>query len=424
MDKKTLAELAFDIQVGLGRSDAPEFDSLRTVGMAASLAIHLRGLGEIPYEVLRKVSDFYFNIPSYALKQVLTVLAEVEFIDLITTGSRIDKIIPDIPQFRDVYAILGTHPDLENLNEHEQAALHILGALQLQPENRDRLQQISGIDTPVFNRCVHIGANNGLLREHRVRGRNILVSPVYFADNSEGLADLAVKAGAGEIKSTLDIIKKNQGWPLSLALSRKEIGGTALNPTQLSLVETLSSEGIIKPPTIKFPDASEAFLFGPRPGNIRLDAANREIYERAMALIASVRKGQLLPDRYKIKWPVSILRALRDKGYLGSNSDADAQYKNLVVMRVGYLKEVSAGRWQFHLHVTDENKAALTLAIQLLETGEMANMELNQEARVALGRDEQYIQSLISAAEMRKREKAHIDAQAAHEFEQMMLQFG
>ncbi|SFF68070.1 hypothetical protein SAMN05518865_103124 [Duganella sp. CF458] len=423
MDKKLIAEHAYDIQIGLGRSDAPEFDGIRTIGMAASLAVHLRGLGEIPFEVLRKVSDHFFNIPSYALRSVLDVLAELEFVDLITIGARVEKIIPTVPQFKDVYSILGTHPHLDALNEHEQAALHILGALQLHPENRDRLLQSSQMEKQVFDRCIVIGNEGGLVREHRVRGRNILVSPVYFADNAEGLADLAVQAGSAEIKNTLDIIRKNQGWPLSLTLAQNEIGGYSLTATQISLVECLSAEGILRPPTIQFSAREESFLFSPRPGNIRLDAANREIYERAMALVASVRKGQLLPDSYKIKWPVSILRSLRDKGYLGSNSDAAAQYGNLCVMRVGYLKETQPGRWQFYLHRTEENIAALTLAIQLLETGELANMELNQEARLALSKDERYIQSVISSAEMRRREKKKVDAQAAHEFEQMILQF-
>jgi hypothetical protein len=57
-----------------------------------------------------------------------------------------------------------------------------------------------------------------------------------------------------------------------------------------------------------------------------------------MALVASVRKGQLLPEGVRIKWPLAILRALRDRGFLKSNSDANIQYQNLVGLRVGFLK--------------------------------------------------------------------------------------
>jgi hypothetical protein len=141
-----------------------------------------------------------------------------------------------------------------------------------------------------------------------------------------------------------------------------------------------------------------------------------------MALISAVRKGQLLPARIEIRSPVRILETLRDRGYLRSNTEAPEQYANLVVLRVGYLKRVGFG-WQLHLHKTPENQAALDLAIQLLRTGALAGMEVNQEARIALAKGEEYIQSLISAAELKKRTKQIKDEQANHEFEQLLLKF-
>jgi hypothetical protein len=43
-------------------------------------------------------------------------------------------------------------------------------------------------------------------------------------------------------------------------------------------------------------------------------------------------------------------------------------------------------------------------------------MEVSQEARIALTKDEQYIQSLISAAELKKRNKQVRNEQADYEF--------
>nr|WP_319565482.1 hypothetical protein [uncultured Rhodoferax sp.] len=423
MNRKQIAEFAFDIQTGLGRTDAPEFNSLRTAGMAASLAVHVRGLGEIDYEVLRKVSDFYFDIPSYALEPVVEILREVGFVEVIRIGRKISKIIPTVPHFQDLYSALGEHHSLSDLNEHEQAALHILGELQVQPQNKDRLLTKSGMEQSVFDRFLVIGEHNGLVRTHRVRGKNILTSPIYFADNLVGLADLAAASGSTDIGKALNVIKKNQGWPMSVALAQGEIGGIRLDSDIKGVIHKLAYEGILKPPTIKFKSKQESFLFTPQPGAIRLDSANRDVYERAMAIVASVRKGQLLPESYRIKWPLSILKTLRDRGYLKSNSDADVQYQNLVGLRVGYLKEVSSGRWQFHMRTDPENQAALKLAIELLETGDMAGLELNQEAKIALSRDEKYIQSIVAAAELRQRQDQALDQKAVIEFEQLMLQY-
>ena len=63
----------------------------------------------------------------------------------------------------------------------------------------------------------------------------------------------------------------------------------------------LCNEGVLKPPSLEFKSTRETFVFTPAPGSSRLDATNREIYERSMALVSCVRKGQLLADQYRIK---------------------------------------------------------------------------------------------------------------------------
>lgn len=421
---KKIAEFAYDLHAGLSSQQISEFDDLQTIGMASTLAIHIKGLGSIDYEVLRKVSDHFMSIPSYALEKVLSVLAEVGFVRLVAIGKKIQTVIPNIPRFDDVYETIGQYASSECvLNAHEQATLMILGELYDAPRNENTLFNKLGIDKPVYDRCIALGGKSGIVSKHMARGRSILISPFYFADNLDGLADAAVACGANAIQSALTKVKDNQGWPLSLMHSTGEIGGTALTETERQLITKLSEEGVVRPPTIKFGPKTESFIFTPKPGKTRLNAANREIYERAMALISAVRKGQLLPNQYRIRLPVRILEALRDRGHLAANSEANEQYHNLVVMRVAQLKEVSPGRWELHLNRTPENEGALSLAIQLLRTGALSDMEINQEARVALTKGEQYIQSLISSAEMKTRQRQLTDAQAVHEFEQLMLKF-
>ncbi|KLK93933.1 hypothetical protein AA309_05480 [Microvirga vignae] len=416
------AEFAFDLHTGLSAVQVPEFDEIQTIGMCAVLSVHIKGMPPIDYEVLRKVSEYFMAIPSVALKSVLEILADLELVTLITSGKRIETVIPNIPAFDDVYASIGEYIASEcSFNEHEQAIILILDALSKAPANQDSLRNSLGVDKELFNRCVVLGNESGIVSSHLARGRPILISPFYFADNLDSLADLAASAGATAIQNALKKISNNQGWPLSIIEKTGEIGGTKVPPAELELIQKLSEEGVMKPPKIQFGSKSEAFVFTPKPGNVRLNGANREIYERAMALISAVRKGQLLADAYRIRSPLAILEALRSRGYLGANSEAKEQYQNLVIMRVAYLSEISPGRWQLHLHRTDENNAAITLAIELLRTGQIANLEVDREARIALTKDESYVQSLISASEMRKKPRALKSEQAVHEFEQLLL---
>ncbi|MCC5979729.1 MAG: hypothetical protein JJU21_16840 [Salinarimonas sp.] len=421
---KEVAEFAYDLHSGLGAINITEYDQLPLLGMAATLAVHIKGLGVIEYEVLRKVSDHFMGIPSRSLREILEILEEVEFVRLVTAGRTIEKVIPNIPLFDDVYVGLGDFASSElKMNEHEQATLSILQALRESPQNTHSFQAKSGIDTNVFRRCLQFGSISGMLSEQKARGKSILISPFYYADNLDGLADTVAAVGASALTSVLNKVKANQGWPLSLALSSGQIGTSILTTTEVQLLTKLTSEGMIKPPTISFGGRNESFVFTPKPGSARLNAANREIYERAMALVSAVRKGQLLAQEYRIKYPLAILRKLRDKGFLKSNSEAASQYQNLVVMRVAYLKEVSSGMWQLHLNRMPENEAALDLAIDVLRTGEVSNMEVNQDARIALSKDEIYIQSIVAAAELKKRQKDITDPQALEEYAQLILKF-
>jgi hypothetical protein len=417
---RELVELSYDVQSGLGSSDIPDFEKLRVMGMAATLAMHLRGMPEIEYDVLRKVSDYYFSIPSMAIKEVISILAEIEYVRVNKKGSTILSIIPQVPRFKDLYEGVGNYFTFSELNEHEQGTLAILAALQKKPENVDKIKSTIGIDQPVFNRCVEIGSFGSYFKIFRAREKNIIASPFYFADNLDGLVDMSAKSGTDDIAVVLDIIKKNQGWPLSIIKNQLELGGKKLTTTQQEILLQLCQEGILKPPSINFKNNNETFVFTPRPGSSRLDASQREIYERAMALVSCVRKGQLLADQFKIRNPLAILNALRDKGYIGSNSEAVNQYNNLAFLKVGHLQKANIGH-RFVLNRTEENMEALNLAINLLKTGELAGMDVKKDAQIALSKDDKYIQSIISASELKKKQQMPIASEANEQFQQLIL---
>jgi hypothetical protein len=143
-----VAEFAYDLHAGLAAMQVSEFDDLHVIGMAATLAIHIKGLGQIDYEVLRKVSDHYMSIPSIALEKVLRVLEQIDFVRLVERGPKIQQVIPNIPVFDDVYEQIGSYASSECvLNSHEQATLAILAELRDAPRNRDALYPLRlGLD--------------------------------------------------------------------------------------------------------------------------------------------------------------------------------------------------------------------------------------------------------------------------------------
>ena len=193
---------------------------------------------------------------------MLDVLAEVEFIRIFKSGKTITKITPNIPIFDDVYKGLGQYAEDElTFNEHEEAAVSILASLYDAPRNVDSLYAKLGMDKRVFDRCIALGSQSGIVAQHTARGKKILISSFYFSDNLDGLADIVAGAGTPALQSTLKKVKDNQGWPLSLVASTGEIGGTKLSTTEAQLVHKLAAEGIVKPPTIKFGAQTRVFSF-------------------------------------------------------------------------------------------------------------------------------------------------------------------
>jgi hypothetical protein len=86
---REVAEFAYDLHTGLASLRIAEFDDIQTIGMAATLAIHIKSLGEIEYGVLRKVSDYFMAIPSFAIEKIIRVLSEIGFVRLLEKGKKI-----------------------------------------------------------------------------------------------------------------------------------------------------------------------------------------------------------------------------------------------------------------------------------------------------------------------------------------------
>lgn len=128
--------------------------------------------------------------------------------------------------------------------------------------NQDTLAASFGADQAAFRSSMQIGLEAGLMTQNRVRGRDIIASPLYFSGNLEGLLDIAARGDAPSVQKLLLLISKNQGLPLSSIIKEASLGGTPLSADELSLLQGLAQEGIIKPPSIIRPNNKEEhFIF-------------------------------------------------------------------------------------------------------------------------------------------------------------------
>lgn len=424
MNREIKASKSYDIQASLGNKQVDEFENLPIIGMMVNLSLHIRGLPKIEYEILKTVANHYFNIPPLTFREVILNLAEIEFVKLYRQGDTIKEVIPNVPFFDNVYERVGEFADISRkFNEAEDLALKILIKLSDAPTEKSNLFDM-GAEKKLVTRNLSIGEQGGYLLTKRTRGKDIILSPVAFSENGSLLTELVAKAGTKKIQRLLELIKKAQGWPLSLIEKNLEINGEKITKDELGLIKELASDGMVKPPAIETPHTGRNyFIFTPSPGASKLNPSKREIYERAMALIASVRQGQLMPKQYAIKYPAAILNALKRDGSLRPTSEAFDQYASLAAptMKVGRLEKTNNGWYRFVLNQTDENIAAIDLAISLLQSGNVSNMELNDDARIALQKDQLYIDSIVSRKELKSTSKVQLSEEMKEEIDNLFL---
>lgn len=416
MDRIELVNKCHDIHVSLENKAVAEYEAIIEIGMMVRLSLHLRGLPQVNYETLKLVASYYLQIQPLVLKNIIEYLAEIEFVRIDREGSTIKSILPTIPYFDDVYKTIGEFADNEKqLNEHEQYIVEVLKRLSDTPMYKSNLFEI-GADKRVVDRTLTIGNEGGIIIERKARGKNIVISPAYFMDNAELYTDLVAKSGAKSIERINKLLKQYQGWPLSIIEQTGEIMGNKLTSDEINLLKHLASDGAVKPPSIHTSHhGSNHFMFTPTPGIARVKPAKKEIYERAMALVSSVRQGQLLPAKYAIRSPSLLLNSFKSKGYLRANTEALEQYKKLAVIRMCKLIDVGSGFYRLELHDTPENKEALDIAIDLVKQGSAFGTEIDDEVRFALQQGHEYVESKIASIRLRETEKLPLSEE--HQFE-------
>jgi hypothetical protein len=408
-----LAARCHEIQTGLGTTEVPEFGNLLLVGMSVRLALHVRGLASIPYDVIKLVGYHYLGISTHAIREVLGLLGEVEFVKLGTEGKTIKTVVPNVPYYEDLYEALGNYADVVGLNDAEQLSVEIVQRLSRSPAKLDALRNALGVDKADFKRAIQVGEAGSYLRTVRARGRNIILTPTYFSENPDVYADAVAAGGAQQIQKLLAAITGAQGYPLKLVEKHKRLGQTELTDKEIRMLIRLAQDGVVKPPSIKTPHAGENFfLFTPTPAGAALSATKRDIYEKAMAIVAAVRQGQFLPRAFAIREPGAVLYTLRrDLRLSRATTEAAQQYKNLVHLRVAHLADAGHGYKQLHIIDTDENREALDIVYALVNAGVAKGIEVDAEARQALQQEQTYVESLISAGKLQKTKKVPLTEQ-------------
>lgn len=424
MDRKIAVARCHEIQLSIKDKEIVRFETIPEIGMAVQLALHIRGLPIIEYDLLKLVATTLIGIPRLAVDRIVMLLAEIEFVRLSKDGKRIKAVLPTVPFFDQLYDGIGEYLENEaGIDEFESLTLEIVDKLAGAPYNADSLAGKLGADRRDFDSSVELGTKGSFLISRRHRSKDVLMNPTYFSENGDVFADHVAKCGAKTVQRTLEILKSAQGWPLSLIIQQGEIGGKAVSADEIALLVRLAQDGIVKPPSITTTHAGQSmFMFTPTPGHVNISPLKREQYERALAIVSAVRQGQLLPNRHKIRSPGAVLYALKTELQLRPTSDYAEQYQNLEYLRIARIEKLSNGYRQLKIVDTPDNRESLNIAYQLVQGEKIPELLVDKEAVKAMSGSQEYVESLVSSRIMRDKEQITLSDENSHEITQLLLE--
>jgi hypothetical protein len=118
-----------------------------------------------------------------------------------------------------------------------------------------------------------------------------------------------------------------------------------------------------------------------------------------------------------------VLYTLRSNLRLGkATTEATQQYKQLTILRIARLLDVGNGYSELEIIDTPENREALDIAYDLVTEGKASGTEVDDTARKALQESQEYVESLIASADMRKRETVQLSEEQAEQLDLLFME--
>ncbi len=249
MDDHIVGKRAQDVQAGLRDVDDSIVQSTipvtRQIGMAALLAVHIRGLERITN--IPGLTAFAANLGIRELPMVLHTLSEAGWIRAFPNVYAPVRIDETIPHFQEIYSTLGQQWSARQPGELESATLGLIESLAVGPQLLDDVVKSSGLSEEVISTVVDIGDLGGYFRKFISprEKREILYTPLYMDEHPESLLNCIAKNHEryGEIQSILSEAKAFPGISVSSLEKTHPLVAELINSNVLPAPAVQSSAG-------------------------------------------------------------------------------------------------------------------------------------------------------------------------------------
>jgi hypothetical protein len=339
------------------------------VGMAANLAVNLRGMDVISNgEALEQIAAEELGVESLVFRDVLGLLEEADMATTRQTGRSGFQIEERIPYHQDLYQVLGDLWQESRPADIEYETVALTNALAIAPRELDQIK--SEIPSSDLQTILAVGTATQLMKELKLSdGTTLIYSPFFVFENPEVLKEIFESHENADVREIVRAIRGEQGLLVDFA-----------NPVLKDMV----ARGLLMTPTISGAGGDASFAFLPYTVAPEYRGLKKAVLDKAIQILACVRYGEHRGVATKINNPAALLRALSDPARnftISAHSEHKRQYQTLYRLQI--VDFVPSGDWvEVRLLDTDDNKKAVSLALDLLQHGEqISDRGLDENAR-------------------------------------------
>ncbi len=382
----------------------------QTTGDSARLAVSIRNRSEkLSSESLAAICTALKIDFRVAEGKIIPLYDSLGWVDLRKTGNRIESLTDIIPPTEDVLRVLGENWQEQQPTPIDEATVMSLAWLSKRPYAADALISELNVNETDFSIMYDYGDQAGYLGKFTSleHGKESLWTPLYWAGSGQEVVNFLRRRSEPQlvkIASLAERFRKHPGMPDEKIYS------------DFDLVEAGVAHGFF--PSVALRDrkgASHEYVFAASP-KFGTDKSE-DIFEKARMLVSCIRHGQYYAEVSRIKYPRSILRALRTNT-MKPHPYADVQYAILVLH--GLVKiipdQTKYGKaFRVEWIDTPENRLAADIADQLLSGEEaLGGSKEELEAKKIL------VQGVFNYSSEQRKIKTGSRIVAKGEFERMM----
>ncbi len=300
------------------------------------------------------------KISPWAFESVVQELAEVELVHNIQRrGGEIVSFTESVPLLHDdAHERLGENWVNNQPSEVEQQLVVAVDTLAQAPVLVDELRRELDITGRSDQLLRSVGENAELMRYYHLNdGSELAVSPLYAFEQPESLVGIFDSHPADHVRESFHRLRQHPGFAV------------AMNGSE-PVIEDMVKLGLVPAPTVVGADNKpRSFVIIPYGLDPVFLTSKKQVLERALALIASVRCGEVSGGFTNVRFPDLILAKLMDEDQnytLRPHSSTERQYA--AVIRLGMIETVPRGNLHAaRLIPTPDNIEAVQLARTLLQ---------------------------------------------------------